>query len=105
MFFAQRTRQRFRVAAAVCAVYALFVAAVAVLFPREGSPFASSFGWWFVAVPTALLGYAALELFGTWSLGLPFWQRMPSWGRIVLLVAIICLIVLAVAFAVGNLRV
>jgi hypothetical protein len=85
VLFAHRTKQRIRVALTVCAVYALLVAAVAAVFPHEGKSFASSFGWWLLAVPFGLVAYAALELFGTWSLSLPFWQRMPSWARVFLL--------------------
>lgn len=103
MFFAHRTRQRFRVALVAWVVYAAIVATAAALYPREGKSFASSFVWWLAAIPVALVAYAALELFGTWSLGLPFWRRMPSWARVILLVAIICLVVVAVAFGLGAL--
>jgi hypothetical protein len=91
VFLAHRTWQRLRVVLASCATYALVVAVVAALFPREGKSFASSFGWWLVAIPAVLLFYAALELFGTWGLGLPFWQRMPSWVRVLLLVLLVSL--------------
>ena len=92
MFFAQRTRRRVRIALAACALYAAVIAAVAVLFPREDRDFVSSFGWWFVAIPLGLLAYAVLESLGTWSLERPFWQGMPSWARVLLLVAIISLV-------------
>jgi hypothetical protein len=91
VFLAHRTRQRLRVVLASCTTYALVVAVVAVLFPCEGKSFASSFGWWLVAIPAGLAVYAALELFGTFGLGLPFWPRMPSWARVLLLVLLISL--------------
>lgn len=91
MFFAHRTKQRIRIAIAACIAYALLVAATAAIFPRDGKTFASSFGWWLLAIPVGLGAYAALELFGTRGLGLSFWQRMPSWARVFLLVAVISL--------------
>jgi hypothetical protein len=98
VFFAHRTKKRFRVALAVCVAYALLVATVAAVFPREGESFASSFGWWLLAVPVGLGIYATLELFGTWSLSRPFWQRMPSWARVLFLVALIGCGAVGVAF-------
>lgn len=89
MLLAHRTKQRLRIAVVACAAYALLAAAVAAVFPREGHGFLSSFGWWLCAIPMGLIAYIALELFGTRSLGLPFWQRMPSWARVLLLVALI----------------
>lgn len=68
------------------------------MFPREGKNFAASYGWWLFAIPAWLIAYAALETFSTWGLGLPFWQRMPSWARIFLLVLLICVAFLGVAF-------
>lgn len=46
-------------------------------------------GWWLLAIPIGVAVWVVLELFGNWSLGLRFWQRMPSWARVLLLVAII----------------
>ena len=89
MFLAHRTRQRLCVVLASCVVYALVIAVVAMLFPREGKSFASSFGWWLVAIPAGIAAYAALEVFGTWSLDRPFWQSLPRWARILLLVLLI----------------
>ena len=37
----------------------------------------------------AVLAYVVLELFGTWVLGRAFWQRKPSWARVLLLVTLI----------------
>ena len=105
VFFSHRTNRRLRMAFAACAAYALFAAAVAGVFPREGLGFLASFGWWLCAVPIGLAVYVALELLGTWSLGLPFWQRMPSWARVLLLVALVsCLAVGAIFVSqiVGN---
>jgi hypothetical protein len=98
VFFAHRMKQRFRIALAVGVAYALMVTTVAAVFPREGKSFVSSFGWWLLAIPVGLVVYAAVELSGTWSLGLPFWQRMPSWARVLLLVAIISCGAVGVAF-------
>ena len=104
MFFAHRTKQRFLIALVACIAYALLVATVAAVFPRDGKSFASSFGWWLVAIPVGLVIYGALELFGTWSLDLPFWKRMPSWARVLLLVALISLGAAGVALVVEYLR-
>lgn len=104
MFFAHRTKQRLRAALVLCIVFALLVAAVAGLFPREGKNFPSSFVWWLVAIPVSMVACAALELLGTWGLGLPFWRRVPSWARITLLVALISLTVVVVV-ALGGFRV
>jgi hypothetical protein len=41
-----------------------------------------------LAIFVCSAAYAALELYGSWKLGLAFWRRMPSWGRVLLLVAI-----------------
>lgn len=91
MFFAYRTRQRIRIGLAICAAYVLLASAAAAIFPRDGESFASSFAWWLLAIPAGLVAYAALETFGGWGLGLPFWSRMPSWARVLLLVAVISL--------------
>ena len=90
-------RRRLRFVLKACAAYAALVAAVAAMFPREGLSFLASFAWWLFAIPMCLVAYVSLELFGTWSLGRPFWQRMPSWARVPLLVALIaCVAVVAV---------
>jgi len=99
VFFAYRTKQRLRIALAVCGAYVALAAAVAVLLPHEGLEFLASFGWWLCAIPAGLVAYIAAELFGTWSLELPFWQRIPSWARVLLLVALIS------GFAVGAIYV
>lgn len=95
MFFAYRTKQRLRIAFAVCIAYALLAAAAAAMLPRAGLGFLESFGWWLCAIPIGLAAYVALELFGTWSLDRPFWNRMSSWVRVLLLVTLVS------CFAVG----
>lgn len=99
MFFAYRTKQRLRIVLVICLSYALLVAALAALFPTEGKTFASSFWRWFAVIPVGFCIYAVIELFGTWSLNRPFWQRMPSWSRILLLVLLIALGVAGFVFA------
>lgn len=89
VFFAHQTRQRIRIASAACIAYALLISLVTLLLPREGKSLLQSFGWWLVAIPIGLATYVALELFGTWLLGFAFWQRIPSWARILLLVLLI----------------
>ena len=90
-------RRRLRFILTACSVYAALAAAVAAMFPREGLNFLGSFAWWLCAIPMGLVACVSLELFGTWSLGRPFWQRMPSWVRVPLLVALIaCVAVVAV---------
>ena len=58
----------------------------------------ATFGWWLLAIPVGVAAYAALELFSSWGLSLAFWQRLPSWGRILLLVAIITVAAIGVVF-------
>jgi xanthine/uracil permease len=98
VLLAHRTKQRLRIAVVACAAYALLAAAVAAVFPREELGFLPSFGWWLCAIPIGLIAYVALELFGTLSLGLPFWQRMPSSARVLLLVALISSIAVGAFF-------
>jgi hypothetical protein len=98
VLLAHRTKQRLRISVVACAAYALLAAAVAAVFPREGLGFLPSFGWWLCAIPIGLIAYVALELLGTWSLGLPFWQRMPSSARVLLLVALIISIAVGAFF-------
>jgi hypothetical protein len=99
MFFARRTRQRIRFALEVSLLCALLVASIAAFFPQEGKPFLSFLSWWIVAIPVCIAAYAALELSGTWSLELPFWQLMPSWVRVLLLVAVVGFIAVFVVMA------
>ena len=103
MVFTQRTRQRIRIALVASLVYASLVASVAALFPQEGKSFLSSLGWWMVAIPVGVAAYLSLELFGTWSLELPFWQRLPSWARILLLVAVVSFISVVIAVVAEHL--
>lgn len=98
MFFAHRTKHRLRVALVGCAAYVMLAAGIAAVSPHDGSGFLASFGWWLCAIPVGLVAYVALELFGTWSLGLLFWQRMPSWARVLLLVAVISCCAVGAAF-------
>ena len=67
----------------------MLTAAVAAWFRRDWLGFVESFGWWLCAIPVGLIAYLAVESFGTWTLALPFWQLMPSWARVLLLVAVI----------------
>ncbi|MFZ6799046.1 hypothetical protein [Undibacterium sp. Di24W] len=99
MFFAHRTKQRFRTALVALAGFACLVGIVVAVFPGEDKSFVFSYFWWMLAIPLGLAAYAAFELFGTWSLSLPFWQRMPSWARVLLLVVLICAFVVATLFA------
>jgi protein-S-isoprenylcysteine O-methyltransferase Ste14 len=46
---------------------------------------------WFLGIPVALGIWAILELFGVLALSRPIWSRMPSWARVGLLVALVCL--------------
>lgn len=98
MFFAHRTKQRLRIALALCAVYALVASVLAAAFPREGHGFAASVGWWLCAMPIGLAAYAGIELFGTWSLERPFWQRMPSAARVLLLAALVSCVAVGAVF-------
>jgi hypothetical protein len=86
MFFAHRTTQRIKTLFAILVVYTALVAVLALVFPREDANFWQAYGQWLVALPVGIIVYVALELFCTWALGLPFWQRLPSWVRVPLLV-------------------
>ena len=97
-----RTKQRFWVVCASCAAYIFLAALIAVASPRDGKSFLYSFGWWIVGIPVSLIGYAVLELFGTWGLELRFWQRMPGWGRITLLVMLISMAAIGITFAIQS---
>jgi hypothetical protein len=99
MLLAFRTKRRLRLAIVACLVYALLIAIIAFIFPHEGLTFTSSFLRWCAAIPVAICIYAAMELFGTWSLDRPFWNGMSSWGRILLFVLLVVLAVVAIAFA------
>lgn len=98
MFISYRTKQRFRIALAVCLAYALLVAILAALFPTEGRSFSSSFWRWSIAVPVYFCIYVFLELFGAWFLDHSYFHRMSSWVRILFLVLLIVLIVVVVVF-------
>jgi membrane protease YdiL (CAAX protease family) len=92
MFVTYRTKKHMRIVLFICLVYAVLTAAAAAIFPREGKNFASSYAWWLLAIPVILVVYAALEGLGTWFLGLSFWNRIPSWARILLLVLVMSFI-------------
>jgi hypothetical protein len=98
MFFARRTRQRIRIAAIACIAYAVLVAVAAAIYPRDERIFASSFGWWLVAFPVVLFAYAAIELICTWGLCQSFWQRLSTWARVLLLVALISFFAVGAVF-------
>jgi len=95
---AHRTRSRLRIVVGICAAYILLAGAIAAVVANDGLAFWASFGWWLGAIPIGLAAYLAVEALGTWGLGLAFWQRMPSWARILLLVALICAIAVGVIF-------
>ncbi len=99
MFFSHKARPRLRIALGAILALACLSGLAAALLPREGMRFGLSFIWWLAAIPAGLLACAALELSGNWILGFSFWQRMPAWARILLLVVIIVAIAGAVAFA------
>ena len=97
MFIAQRTTRRIRIAFLACFAYALVAILAAVAFPTEGKSFFSSLSWWAIGIPVGLLAYVAVELLSTWFLELTFWQRMPSWGRVLLLVALLSIVAIGVS--------
>ncbi len=71
--------------------YRARAAVLALALPGENARFWSSYGRWIVGVPVCFAFYFALELLGTWVLGLPFWQRLPSRTRVPLFVAVFAL--------------
>ncbi len=103
MFLAQRTTRRIRIAFLACFAYALVVILAAVAFPPEGKSFFSSLSWWAIGIPVGLIAYVAIELLGTWFLEFTFWQRMPSWARVLLLVALISIVAIGVNVVIQQL--
>jgi hypothetical protein len=104
MYFAHRTKQRMRAAAAVAVVYCIVAAAVALIFRRESTSYVYSFAVSLVGIPVVLTMLALLEWSGNALLSLPFWKRMPSWARVALLVAVVLAVSVAVAFAASEFK-
>jgi hypothetical protein len=95
MFFAPRTKQRFKIVFLGTVAYALMVLALALLAPVPNVPFSTAYGRWLLGIPAMLVAWACLELISTWSLNRQFWSRMSRWSRIALFVALICLFAVA----------
>jgi hypothetical protein len=100
MYFSERTRQRIRIGLYVVAVYGGVVLLLAWVFP-SASVFGISFAKWFLGILLFLVTYVTLEWLGSKLLALPFWARMTSPVRILLLVFVIALVVAAAIAAVG----
>ena len=95
MFFPDRTKKRMKgplAGLAVCAVLAVGVTAAFFSPDDEGAGFAISSARWVMAVSLGMAVCMAIDLVGTWCLDRPFWQRLSSWTRIALLVALACLV-------------
>ena len=99
----QRTRN-LRILLALCIGYALLVAVLSTLFPLKGHSPGFSFVWWLAGLSVCLIAYAVLEFAGTWSLERPFWRRLPSWARVSLLVAVVCLLWVSIAVVINLVR-
>ena len=100
MYQALRTRQSIRVAAFAVALYLVVVASLAWAFPGSGGYYAN-FAKWCLGIPLGLAVYGLLEWSGDKLLSLPFWSRMPSAARVLLLAALMALIACAVV-AIGS---
>ena len=88
-------------------VLGAFLAAVGVfaLFSLSHyTSFIDSYLWSLVYLPAMLGLWIALEWSGTFLLDRPFWNNMPSPVRVVLIVALICLIVVAYLYFVEGIR-
>ena len=103
MRFANQPRRWVLLMVSAAAVFALVAGCLSTFFPRDGEGFFSSIVGWLLALPVGLLVYAALEMAGTWALDRPFWQRLPSWGRILLLVMLVSLVVVGTVLLSGRL--
>lgn len=90
MSLARRTRNRLCIAVVVCAACVLAAVAAAALFPRKGRSFLQSVAWWLAAIPIGFAACLVVEFAGSWTLERPFWQGLPSWARVMLLVVVIC---------------
>ncbi|MFZ5503423.1 MAG: hypothetical protein ACOY3V_07870 [Pseudomonadota bacterium] len=88
----------------VVAVFFSIVGALAWLLPEKGATYTEAFLKWLVAIPLSLVAWLALEWVGTTLLSLPFWQRMPSFARVTLLVVSIVILIAAVIVVVQLVR-
>ena len=102
VFFAHRTYQRIKIIGMFVAIFGVLVGALAWLLPQNSSTYLQSFSIWLVAIPLLLVTWFSLEWAGTKLLSLPFWQRMPSFVRITLLVVFIALIFGAIFAALAQ---
>ena len=97
-----RTRRKIAelgIALVVFIVLVVLVAVLTLLVSQKQVGFAESFVHGLLALPVFLGAWFLLEYVGTKVIGLPFWQRLPAAGRVVLLVGLIvalALLVLAV---------
>jgi hypothetical protein len=98
MFSTHRTARRIRISFVIFVGYAMLTAVLALGSPRGDASFWSSYGRWIIGIPVCSAAYVALELLGTCALRLQFWQRLPSWARIPLLVSLIGLGILGLSY-------
>jgi hypothetical protein len=95
MPFAQRKKLIVKIALLGILVYALIVLGLTLYSPAPDLPFSVAYGRWLLGIPATLAVWFTIEYIGTWSMDRPFWNNMPSWGRIVLLVLLIAIIAAA----------
>lgn len=86
---------RVRSAGIAAAAYVAIVAILAMLFPDQGASYSGAVVKWLVGIPIYLAIWFSLEWSGEKFLGLSFWQQMPSFARVLLLV--ICIVVVIIA--------
>lgn len=100
IYFAHRTHERMKIIGVVVAVFFSIVGVLAWLLPENGATYSEAFLKWLVVIPLFLVAWLALEWVGTTLLSLPFWQRMPSFARVTLLVVSIVILIVAAIVAV-----
>jgi len=96
---AVRGTRRIKVLAVIAGGFAVVVALLAAVFPRDQVPFRDSLIYWAWLLPLSVLAYAALEMLGTWFASRPFLSRLPSSARIFVTVAFAVLVILVIVTA------
>jgi hypothetical protein len=92
------TSRQVKAVALFVAIYVLLCVVLARVLPAEGASFEKALLRWLLGIPATLALWLFLDWFGEKALSLPFWSRMPSAARILLLVLLLgALFVLGIA--------
>ena len=99
-----KTKRRLAEFAWVLGAFLAIVGVFALFSLSKYASYADSYLWSLWHVPALLGLWVALEWSGTFLLDRPFWNNMSSPVRVILLVALICLIVVAYLYFVEGIR-